>query len=139
MSQEDIEKVFLINSSSFTTDAWSREAIEREFKLNYSRRFVLEKEGSVIAYAFVWIIKGEAFLMSFAVEKKERGKGYGKIFMEKLIEKLRDEAHVIQLDVRKSNIRAIRLYKSLGFKIVAERPGFYSDGETALLMELKLK
>lgn len=138
MREEDIEAVYRINRRSFTTDAWSMDAIRREFKLPYSHRFVAEHEGRIVAYSFVWLIKGEAFIMTFAVEPEWRGRGVGRWFLKKLIDIFKDKAQVISLDVRKSNIPAIRLYRSMGFKVVRERPGFYSDGENALLMELRL-
>ncbi len=138
MREEDIEEVYRINRRSFTTDAWSREAIEREFKLPYSLRYVLEKEEKIIGYSFVWLIKGEALLMTFAIDPACRGRGLGRYFLLGLIEKLKGKAEILQLDVRKSNLPAIRLYRSVGFRIVRERPKFYSDGETALMMELEL-
>ena len=138
MKEEDIPKVYAINRLSFTADAWSREAMEREFRLPYSLRFVAEHEGNVIAYAFIWLIKEEAFIMTLAVDPEWRGKGIGRWFLERIIERLKGKAHVVSLDVRKSNIPAIRLYRSLGFRVVKERPKFYSDGENALLMELQL-
>ncbi len=138
MTQEDIPTVYEINLKSFTTDAWSRESIEREFQLPYSLRFVLEADSRVIGYAILWLISGEAFIMTFAVEPSYRNRGLGKLFLRELIDKLRGKASVIQLDVRKTNLKAIRLYRSLGFKVVREREEFYSDGESALVMELKL-
>ena len=138
MSESDINEVYRINKSSFTTDAWSRDAIEREFKLPYSVRFVLESDGKVIGYCVIWLIKGEAFIMSIAIERNLRGRGLGRYFMEKIIDDLRNRAQTFLLDVRKSNLPAIRLYRSLGFSIVKERKKFYSDGENALLMELRI-
>ena len=38
------------------------------------------------------------------------------------------------LEVRQSNIPAIALYESYGFKKVAKRPNYYLDGESADLM-----
>ncbi|MDQ7039281.1 MAG: ribosomal protein S18-alanine N-acetyltransferase [Aquificota bacterium] len=138
MKEEDLPRVYAINRLSFTTDAWSEEAMQREFRLPYSLRFVVESGGEIVAYAFVWLIKGEAFLMTLAVAPEWRGKGVGKWFLRKIVERLKGKAEVVSLDVRKSNIPAIRLYRSLGFKVVRERLRFYSDGENALLMELQL-
>jgi len=137
MLMDDVKEVFRINRASFTTDAWSRDAIEREFRLPYSVRYVLELEGKVIGYCVIWLIKGEAFIMSFAVDPQHRGKGYGKFFMREVIKDLSGNAEVFLLDVRKSNLPAIRLYRSLGFSVVRERAKFYSDGENALMMELR--
>ncbi len=138
MKEEDIPVVYEINRRSFTTDAWSRESLEREFRLPYSLRFVLEMEGRVVGYSILWLIKEEAFLMTFAIDPSYRNKGLGKYLLSEIINLLSGKATTLQLDVRKSNLPAINLYRSMGFEIVRERPKFYSDGETALLMELKL-
>jgi ribosomal-protein-alanine N-acetyltransferase len=42
----------------------------------------------------------------------------------------------VLLEVRPSNQAAVALYRSLGFKILYQRPGYYEpDGEDALVME----
>lgn len=138
MREEDLEEVYKINASSFTTDAWSMDAFKREFRLPYSRRFVMERNGKVVAYVIYWVIKEEATVMTFAVRTDLRGKGIGKRLLMESIKLLRGEAGKVVLDVRKSNIRAIRLYKRLGFEVVCERERFYSDGESALLMSLSV-
>ena len=138
MVKEDLDRVYEINRSSFTTDAWSREALEREFTLPYSLRFVLEKGGEIVGYSVVWVIKEEAFIMAFAISPEHRGRGLGREFLRMLLQELKGKAGVVQLDVRKSNLPAIRLYRSMGFRIVKERRKFYSDGENALMMELEL-
>lgn len=139
MQKEDLDEVLKINNECFKSDAWNREAFEREFELNYSYSFVFQKENSVIGYAVVWLVFNEATLMSFAIKKSLWGRGYGKKFMKFLVEYFRGKAKTFFLDVRKSNIRAIRLYKSVGFKIIGEREGYYSDGEDALMMLLELE
>ncbi len=138
MTELDLEAVYSINRRSFASDAWSRDAIEREFRLPYSKRFVLEIDGEVVGYTFVWLIRGEAFIMTFAVDPDHRGRGLGKMFLKKVIDSLSPQVESFTLDVRKSNLPAIRLYRSVGFSVVRERPRFYSDGENALVMELRV-
>ncbi len=138
MNPQDIDEVYRINKESFTTDAWSRESIEREFTLPYSHKYVAETGGKVIAYAFLWLIEGEAFIMSLAVDKRYRNLGIGKKLLGHIHKEVEGRAKVVQLDVRKSNLPAIRLYRSMGYRVVRERPKFYSDGETAFVMELDL-
>ena len=135
---EDVEEIFRINAKSFTTDRWSRDAIKRELSLSYSRGYVVECNGKIAAYSFVWILQKEAVIMTFAVAPEFRRKGVGKLLLKHIIESLPKQVTSISLDVRKSNIPAIRLYRSAGFRIVNERPKFYSDKETALFMELRL-
>jgi len=139
MKKEDIEEVYKINAESFTTDAWSKRAFEREFELEHSYKYVLELNGEIIGYSVLWIIYDQATLMTFAIKREHWGKGYGKKLLEYITESFKDKVSSILLDVRKSNLRAIRLYKSLGFKILSERPKYYSDGENAYQMILEFK
>lgn len=42
---------------------------------------------------------------------------------------------VVRLNVRRSNLEAISLYKQLGYVQISTWPGYYSDGEEALIFE----
>ncbi|SHK33036.1 ribosomal protein S18-alanine N-acetyltransferase [Thermocrinis minervae] len=140
LREEDLQAVYRINSENFTTDAWPLQAFERELSLDYSHALVWEEDGKVIGYAIAWVVYDEASIMSFAIDKEWQGKGYGKKLLQHLIEHFRKMGGIrrITLDVRKSNIQAINLYRSLGFRIEAERKSYYSDGENAYFMVLDL-
>ena len=43
------------------------------------------------------------------------------------------------LEVRRDNAAAQALYRSRGFEVVAERRGYYDDGEDALVMRCALE
>jgi len=45
----------------------------------------------------------------------------------------------IRLSVRKSNITAIHMYKKYGYSQVGQWPGYYEDGEDALIFERTLQ
>ncbi|NPB07186.1 MAG: ribosomal protein S18-alanine N-acetyltransferase [Aquificae bacterium] len=137
MTEEDLPAVHRINLESFASDAWSLSSVRKELEHRFSRPFVLEEDGKVVGYAFFWVVGDEATLLSFAVERSKRGRGYGTFLIKESIRRLSGVKRVL-LDVRKSNLPAINLYRKLGFKTVKERPSYYSDGENALLMELKL-
>ncbi len=138
MSQRDLKEVYRINLELFGEFAWSRENLKSEFNLSCSEQYVLEVEGKVVGFIIVWIIRDEALIMLFGVDKSYQGKGYGKLILQKLEERLRERVKFISLDVRKSNIKAINLYKKLSYKIVKERKNYYSDGENALYMVKEL-
>lgn len=139
MKREDLPEVLRISEECFNSDAWNRRAFEREFELDYSYSFVLEEGEKLIGYAIVWRVLEDVNLMSIAISRDYWGKGYGRKLMSFLIEYFKKEAKRFLLDVRKSNIRAIRLYQSLGFSIVSERRRYYSDGEDAFQMLLELE
>ena len=61
--------------------------------------------------------KGDVlFLLNLMILKKNQGKRIGKIILEDLLK----QHYQIELEVLKVNLRAIRFYENLGFKILEE-------------------
>jgi len=76
------------------------------------------EDGKVIAYAIFWCHDKEAFMMTFAVHPDYRSKGIAFNFLTEVFKLLKKEnINYVELDVRKSNLPAIKLYKKLGFSI----------------------
>ena len=77
-------------------------------------------------------------VVSVAVLDQHRGKGVGKALMLEgingVVSRKSDE---IYLEVRISNIQAIRMYQDLGFQIKSRLRSYYRDGEDAYLMALE--
>jgi ribosomal-protein-alanine N-acetyltransferase len=70
-----------------------------------------------------------------------RRRGIGVALMETVLAWARDlGAKEIWLEVRKSNVPAVRLYERCGFAITGSRPGYYVDPvEDALLMRCQIE
>jgi [ribosomal protein S18]-alanine N-acetyltransferase len=78
-------------------------------------------------------------LFKIIVNYHQRCKGIGKAMMRTFLEyaSVLNVYNVI-LDVEKTNLAAIGLYKSFDFKVLVDRPSYYSNGHASFLMELKL-
>lgn len=77
-------------------------------------------------------------IVSIAVLSQYRHKGIGRALVNADIEGMPlYGAKQCYLEVRKSNISAINLYKKLGFVISRIIRGYYSDGEDAYVMARK--
>lgn len=59
---------------------------------------------------------GNYHISAFGITKTMRGRGYGRLLLELLMNKL--DADTIRLGVNQHNTAAISLYKSLDFKII---------------------
>ncbi|WP_024613277.1 ribosomal protein S18-alanine N-acetyltransferase [Clostridium sp. Ade.TY] len=137
MDSYDIEGVYEVSSLSLK-ETWTLNAIEKELNNNLATYIVCIEDSKVIGFVGAWLIASEGQITNVAVHPNFRGKKIGKALMEKLICTLKDkDCNAITLEVRKSNIVAQNLYKSLGFKEEGIRKGFYEDNkEDAIIMWL---
>ncbi|MDR0515728.1 MAG: GNAT family N-acetyltransferase [Fibromonadaceae bacterium] len=89
------------------------------------------------AFAIWQKMGNESELLSIAVRKKSRGKGYAKQLMEFAQKELgRLGADNFFLEVKENNEAAISLYQKLGYEKISERKRYYPDDEPALIMKL---
>jgi ribosomal protein S18 acetylase RimI-like enzyme len=59
----------------------------------------------------------DVYLAELAIDKKEQGKGYGKMLLNKTIEIAKKEGfRRVILDVELSNTKALKIYEHVGFK-----------------------
>lgn len=136
MTIADLDAVAAIEAATFPTP-WSKDSFRQELERNVAARYlVAEKDGQVIGYAGAWVILDESHITNIAISEDFRGCGYGRQLTEALMQYISNlGAAYATLEVRKSNIRAQNLYKSLGFIQLGVRKRYYEDNqEDALLM-----
>lgn len=106
--------------------------IKNELKNNpFAKILLYKEEGKVIGYLYYSDIYDRAEINQFEVDISHRNCGKGKILLNKMLE-LVDKN--ITLEVKKDNLPAIHLYKSVGFVEKAIRKGYY-QGIDGILME----
>ena len=133
----DLDDIYELDVQTFAMP-WSKEALSYDI-LENDNAFVIvaEYEGEFAGYADIWTVLDEADLNSIAVRVDFRRKGIGDAIMLAMTEMLSaNGVATINLEVRVSNMPAIKLYKKYGFKECGVRPGYYLDnGEDALIMK----
>ncbi len=94
-----------------------------------------------MAYACLRRIDGEVHLLKVAVAPGLRKRGIATWLLSNCFKKIAKKGlRVVHLEVRPGNTAAQALYKTLGFKLLAIRPRYYTDtGEDALVLVKKLK
>ncbi len=119
---------------------WSQHQWKEE--LSDSKRLCLGgfKRSQLIAVTTGWIVLDEIQITAVAVHPGHRKLGFGKILLSELLKRAKS-AGVIHatLEVRKTNIAANALYKSLGFKTQGYRHYYYKDGSDANIKYLSLE
>lgn len=104
----------------------------RSFEIikNHLVTFLLMENEKCVGYGHL-DKEGNDIWLGVMVDHKQRGKGYGKMITEKLIEHYNGK---IVLSVDKPNEIAIKIYKSLGFKLFKENDAVFfmvKEGNTS--------
>ncbi len=104
---------------------------------------VLEKNNKIIGFAVMSLHGDEAEILNIAITSSERRHGYGRQLLQQLLKiALQHPVKKILLEVRASNLAAINLYQSTGFKIITTRKNYYpakQGREDALILICEIK
>jgi ribosomal-protein-alanine N-acetyltransferase len=141
MTDGDLDEIMQIERKSFPTP-WSRRLFERELLLPYAHAFVALEAPTdqVVGYLCFWLVEGETHILNLAVHPESCRQGIGSLLLRYGLDYSREKgAREITLEVRRSNYRAISLYRNFHFQPQGIRLRYYSDsGEDAVIMTLHL-
>jgi [ribosomal protein S18]-alanine N-acetyltransferase len=140
MTVEDLDEVLEIERASFQTP-WSRGAFRYELTQNRVARSTVARVGrQLVGYLCLWEIGHETHITNLAVHPSFRRRGMARALLRRTIEEARRNGiELVFLEVRPTNVEAVMLYESFGFRVIGRRKGYYFDtGEDALVMEARL-
>ena len=140
MMEIDLPEVAAVEQASYAFP-WSENIFRDCLRVGYTCR-ALDLSGQVIGYGVMSLGAGEAHILNVCVREQFRSVGFGRRLLEHLLERAA-AAGVAEafLEVRPSNLSAIRLYQHLGFEQIGIRRGYYQapDGrEDAIVLKREL-
>ena len=141
MTQADVDAVFAIEQA-VQRFPWTRGNFSDALNSGYLCRVDEAESGGIRGYAILMPAADEAELLNIGVAAAQQRKGLGRAILSEIL----NLAHAKQLrrvflEVRRSNVAAIALYRSAGFSEIGVRHGYYrsADGsEDALVMACEL-
>lgn len=123
-------------------DGWTADMLEVELSNSFSYMVIVYDENKPIGYISYRELFETAEILRVAVIPSHRGKGIAGSLINTMISNL-NTAREIMLEVDVNNVRAIGLYKKVGFELLNIRKNYYShpDGSytDAVNMRLILK
>ncbi len=140
MREDDLSRVSAIERDGFRSP-WSEDLLRQELGHAWSVILVAAQEGrdgreEILGFVVFWLVHDEVHILNIAVAVEWRRRGIGRALMEVAAEEGRSRgARLATLEVRRSNVGAIELYRALGYRQIGMRPNYYSDeGEDAIVM-----
>ena len=135
----DLKRVFEIENMSFS-QSYGINMFQQLYEMGIGF-LVAEEEGYVIGYVMFWIkYENQGHIISIAVDKNYRRRGAGTQLLVKAIAILSLlNLDAIYLEVNENNTGAVDFYKSFNFKIDRVVPGYYENGDGAIIMYIPLR
>jgi ribosomal-protein-alanine N-acetyltransferase len=141
MTPGDLELVMRVERLAFK-NPWSSELFQRELLHDWSTILIAGPAGdpAVLGFVIYWSVHDEVHILNIATDPLHRRRNVARRLMQAVLEQGRARAaRLATLEVRRSNLPAITLYRTLGFRAVGIRPNYYADeGEDAVVMNLEL-
>ena len=116
-------------------DPWSVEGWRAEVVAGDRRWLVVRDGGRVVALGGLWLAPDAAHVLRLAVAPARRGRGLAVRLVTGLVGLAEAAGRpALTLEVRASNRAALNLYRRLDFVSHGLRPGYYADGEDAVVL-----
>lgn len=116
---------------------WTDKIFNDCIRVGYYCWLALQQQ-NIVGHAVISVTAGESHMLNLSIAREHQRKGYGRQFIEFLIDEARERnAQTMLLEVRPSNTAAISCYNSAGFNEIGCRKDYYpaSEGrEDALLL-----
>jgi ribosomal-protein-alanine N-acetyltransferase len=137
LDEADLDQVLEVEEASFT-NPWTRQMFLWELQnVGVSYGYVLRTpEWPVAAFCTIWVVLDEIHVNNIAVRPECRGGGVGRALLEFVLRLGAGlGARKATLEVRRSNVAALKLYERLGFAVAGVRKNYYANPvEDALVL-----
>jgi ribosomal-protein-alanine N-acetyltransferase len=125
IDETDLEKLVSIEEDT-QVSPWSEAAFIRCLESNYPG-WVIEIDGTLQGFVFISLASGECHVLNLCIHPKQQRQGLGcKILTCALMWAKEQGAGIVYLEVRRSNLSAISLYRKMNFKLIGERKSYYA-------------
>lgn len=129
---EDLSAIERIEGECFMNEAWSRAMIESDFFKRSIYLVAKLDDGQVVGYLSMLDLDIEGEILRIAVRKQYRRRGIARALINFIIDNLKTNHYQkLYLEVKSTNIEAIKLYEHMGFEKINIRKNYYAHGEDA--------
>lgn len=115
---------------------WNYNILKSELDNPNAKYIVAKLYDKIVGFAGIIHVLDEADISNIVVHKNFRNKKIGSFLLKNLIELAHSlNIKTLNLEVRESNVSAIKLYEKFGFEICGIRKNYYNNTENAILMK----
>ncbi|MBP0597072.1 ribosomal protein S18-alanine N-acetyltransferase [Herbaspirillum sp. LeCh32-8] len=142
MTADDIDAVVVIENAVYS-HPWTRGNFLDSLYSGYQAQTLRDESQQLLGYFLVMLAVEEAHLLNISVAAAHQHQGLGRQLLNRATDVARKHAmRTMLLEVRESNVHAIKVYKRYGFAEIGRRKNYYpaadNTREGAIVMSLAL-
>jgi ribosomal-protein-alanine N-acetyltransferase len=139
IEERDVPAVAEIDAASFPQTRAAEEHVREELSRPWTRGWVAREGDRVLGYLLSWHVADELHVLQVATAEAHRRRGIGRALVDQALAfAAAQHVRLVLLEVRRTNVAAIALYRRVGFIANHVRRGYYADGEDAVEMLAEL-
>ncbi len=138
-TKEDLSSLESIENSVFSKFDYPLNKRNFSYHIEKKHIFVTVNKNEVYGYILFFEYKKSIRIYSIAVAIEYLGLGYGTELIRYLMKIAENKSKKLTLEVKVDNIKAINLYKKLGFVTIKLLISYYLDGKDGFKMVLTKK
>ncbi len=125
MTEADLDEVAAVEQDAYEFP-WSRGNFEDSLRNGYFCICMRHVSGALIGYCVLMPVVDEMHLLNLCVAPQVQGTGAGLALLREAVRITRGKQLLgLLLEVRPSNVRALRLYERFGFTTIGRRKNYY--------------
>ena len=133
----DLNEIYQLEKTIFKDEAWTQNMLKIELLSGEnSKTLIIEDYERILGYLMSRSIFEEHHILNIGVFPPRQKEGIGTTLLSSFLKSTKSSSSIF-LEVKKSNLRAIKLYKTIGFKVFDQRKNYYKDGSSALMMNYR--
>jgi ribosomal-protein-alanine N-acetyltransferase len=142
MTADDIDAVAAIENAVYS-HPWTRGNFLDSLYSGYQAQTLRDGDRNLLGYFLVMLAVEEAHLLNISVAAAHQHQGLGQLLLDRATALARRHGmRVMLLEVRESNVHAIKVYRRYGFSEIGRRKNYYpavnNTREGAIVMSLAL-
>ena len=124
ITKSDLRQLLAIENAVHVVP-WTEDTFKVCFQAGYLG-WALELDRQMIGFIIVSMRVDECHILNICVAKAYQHQGYGRQLLEYALNEAKERgAGIAYLEVRRSNTRAISLYRKMKFQLISERKDYY--------------
>ncbi|BAK72651.1 MAG: GNAT family N-acetyltransferase [Arcobacter sp.] len=131
--KENLKFLYDLENKVFTNDPFSLSKESFKYHILKNNLYVFEIDEKIVGY-ILWLERKNYFrLYSLAIDSDFQALGIASKLLEYSFENLKNKNY--SLEVKITNIKAIKLYEKFGFKIKKVLKDYYEDSDGYLMVK----